>query len=425
MRLLTKITLNLLSISVFVFLFGMVVFYFSLRQEVDHNINLELDKRKTSITKELDAAHSSINKPVSPGDRVLITPLKEPRPMMNFSDTLLYNQDDQRYSLYRQLGFVKTINNQSYYIQIFKPLEETDRLIVRIILMMNLLMFTIIIALLIANRYSSRKGWKVFYNTIDKINNYDINSHEPFSLEQSDVKEFADLNRVLRTMTERISADYVNLKEYIENASHEIQTPLAIINSKMELLLQCDDMTEKQYRMVADAYDASNRLSRLDKTLILLAKIENRQFPGSQPVDPSEIINHQLENLEDLIHSKKINVIRHLDDKVTIDMNPYLAEILLVNLIKNAVRHNITGGDLIIELSKSKLIIANSGPSLKMDAEMVFKRFYKSSSSPESLGLGLAIVQKICDMYGFKVEYSYPNEMHTMMVDFSIGSSEK
>jgi signal transduction histidine kinase len=288
--------------------------------------------------------------------------------------------------------------------------------------MMNLLMFTIIIALLIANRYSSRKGWKVFYNTIDKINNYDINSHETFSLEQSDVKEFADLNRVLRTMTERISADYLNLKEYIENASHEIQTPLAIINSKMELLLQCDDMTEKQYRMVADAYDASNRLSRLDKTLILLAKIENRQFPGSQPVDPAEIINHQLESLEDLIHSKKINVIRHLDDKATIEINPYLAEILLVNLIKNAVRHNITGGDLIIEFSKYKLIIANSGPSLKMDAEMVFKRFYKSSSSPESLGLGLAIVQKICDVYGFKVEYSYSNEMHTMMVDFATGS---
>jgi len=284
---------------------------------------------------------------------------------------------------------------------------------------MNLMMIIIIIALLVANRHSSRQGWKVFYDTIEKINNYDVNSHETFSLNQSDIKEFADLNRVLLVMTERIKNDYINLKEYIENASHEIQTPLAIINSKMELLLQTGDMTEKQYKMVADAYEASIRLSRLDKTLILLAKIENRQFPDSKPVNPAIMINDQLESLEDLIHSKKIKVIKKLDDQIAIQMNPYLTEILLVNLIKNAIRHNITGGELIVELSSSRLRIANSGPPLKMDPEMLFKRFQKSSPSPESLGLGLAIVQKICDMYGFKVGYSYQNEMHEMIVEFT------
>ena len=400
----------------------MVAFYYILRQQVDHNINLELEKRQTSINKELDSAHSSLDKPVSLSEKVLITPLNKPRPTVSYSDTLLYNPEENRYSLYRQLGFVKKISNQAYYIQIFKPLEETDRLIVRIVLMMNILMIIIIIVLLVVNRYSSRQGWKVFYDTIDKINNYDVNSHETFSLNQSDIKEFADLNRVLLTMTERIKNDYINLKEYIENASHEIQTPLAVINSKMELLLQFGDMNEKQYKMVADAYEASNRLSRLDKTLILLAKIENRQFPGAKPVDPAIMINNQLESLEDLILSKKIKIIQRLDNEVTITMNPYLAEIMLVNLIKNAIRHNITGGDLIIELTKHSLKIANSGPPLKMDPEMLFKRFQKSSSSPESLGLGLAIVQKICDMYGYKVGYSYQNEMHTMSVEFAAES---
>ena len=419
MGLLNKITLNLLTISIFIFLFGMVGFYYSLRQQVDQNINLELEKRKTSINKELDAAHSAINQPVSLSEKVLITPLNSSRPPISFSDTLLFNPEANKYALYRQLGFVKTINNQAYYIQIFKPLEETDRLIVRIVMIMNLMMIIIIIALLVANRHSSRQGWKVFYDTIEKINNYDVNSHETFSLNQSDIKEFADLNRVLLVMTERIKNDYINLKEYIENASHEIQTPLAIINSKMELLLQTGDMTEKQYKMVADAYEASIRLSRLDKTLILLAKIENRQFPDSKPVNPAIMINDQLESLEDLIHSKKIKVIKKLDDQIAIQMNPYLTEILLVNLIKNAIRHNITGGELIVELSNSRLRIANSGPPLKMDPEMLFKRFQKSSPSPESLGLGLAIVQKICDMYGFKVGYSYQNEMHEMIVEFT------
>jgi len=421
LRLLNKITLNLLSISLFIFLFGMVAFYYVLREQVDQNINLELEKREKSINKELDSVHSTTNPTVNLSEKVLITLLDKPRPLVSFSDTLLFNPDENKYAIYRQLGFVKNIGDQSYFIQIFKPLEETDRLIVRIVMMMNLLIIIIIITLLIANRHSSRQDWKVFYDTINKINNYDVNSFEAFTLKRSDIKEFADLNRGLLTMTERIKNDYLNLKEYIENASHEIQTPLAIINSKMELLMQWGDMKEKQYKIVADAYDASNRLSRLNKTLILLAKIENRQFPESSPVNPTIMINHQLESLEDLINSKKIKVTKRFENDITIHINPYLAEILLVNLIKNAIRHNITGGDLIIELTKHSFEIANSGPPLQMDPAMLFERFHKSSSSPESLGLGLAIVQKICTLYGFKVGYNYNNEMHVMHVEFAKG----
>lgn len=422
MRLLNKITLNLLAISLFSFLMGMMVFYFMLRQQVDQNINLELSKRALSISKIFDDAHhSSSSQTVNLSDTIIITPITQPRVAERFSDTLLLNPETNKYSIYRQHGFVKTIHNQDYYIQIFKPLEETDRLIIRIVILMNILVVMIILTLIFANRYSSRQDWKVFYDTIRKINNYDVNTHEAFILQDSDIKEFEDLNRVLFTMTERIKNDYLNLKEYIENASHEIQTPLAIINSKMELLLQSGDMKEKQYKTVADAYEASNRLSRLNKTLILLAKIENRQFPESKAVNPVIMINHQLESLEDLIHAKKIKITKNLESEVTLQMNPYLAEILLVNLIKNAVRHNIPGGELILELSAISLKISNSGPPLQMDPQMLFKRFHTSSASPESLGLGLSIVQKICRMYGFSVRYSYENNLHCMQVDFAKG----
>ncbi len=418
MRLLNKITLNLLAISIFVFMFGMAAFYYILRHQVDRNINQELETRRMSISKELDSIHSSSNPTVSLNEKVIITPLDKPMPQVKLKDTILFNPDENRYSLYRELGFVKTVNNKVYYVQIFKSLEETDRLIKQIVFSMTGLILLIIITLLIVNRISSLRGWKVFYDTIEKINDYDVNSHESFSLNQSDIKEFDDLNRVLLKMTERIQNDYINLKEYIENASHEIQTPLAVISSKMELLLQNSDLKQKHYKTVADAYEAANRLSRLNKTLILLAKIENRQFPESLPVRLAEIINLQLENLEELIHAKKIKLIKKLEEEFTINMNPYLAEILQINLIKNAVRHNIPGGELIIELTKSKLLIANSGPPLTLEPELLFKRFHKSSSTPESLGLGLAIVQKICEMYNFKISYTYQNDLHTMTVEF-------
>ncbi len=275
----------------------------------------------------------------------------------------------------------------------------------------------IIITLLITVRHTSLVAWNVFYDTVKKINQYDINSHNEFTLKQSEVKEFDDLNRNLKAMTERIKKDYSNMKEYTENASHEMQTPLAIINSKMEILLQSDNLNEKQLKAVVDAYEASNRLSKLNKTLLLLAKIENRQFPDSKNVKPEELIKNQLENLEDLIVSKQLNVELHIEKSIEIQMNSYLAEILLANLIKNAIRHNVVGGNLIIKADSNKICISNSGVEKEIDTSKLYERFHKNSSSPDSLGLGLAIVQKICEVYNFNINYSYQNQMHLFCIE--------
>lgn len=419
MRLLTKTSLNLLSISLFIYLFGVIAFYYSLRVQVDSNVNKEMGKRKFSIVRQMKEAHDSVSQPPNRNEIMLVTPVEKAGSPDRYADTLIYNREEQRYQLYRQLGFSETINNQPYDIRIFKSLEETDSLIVSIIMTMTILVILLIVTLLVVNRYSSRLVWGVFYDTVEKVNRYDLNSHEDFTLNDSDVKEFSDLNRVLRTMTERIKNDYLNLKEYTENASHEIQTPLAIISSKLELLLQSGEMKEKQYKALADAYEASIRLSKYNSTLILLAKIENKQFPESKKVSPEAIINMLLENLEDLIRSKKIELVKKMEPDVTLQMNPYLAEMLFVNLVKNAVRHNVKGGELVVEVEKSFLRISNTGPDHPLDEGLLFKRYHKSSSSPESLGLGLAIVQKICALYGFEVKYHFEQHMHCLTIVFN------
>jgi signal transduction histidine kinase len=409
----------LLSISLFIYLFGIIAFYYSLRIQVDSNVNKEMDKRKASIVRQMEEAHSSVAQPPNRNEMVLVTPVERESLSDRYADTLIYNKVEQRYQLYRQLGFHEKVNNQNYYIQIFKSLEETDTLIIRIITTMTVLIVLLIIALLVVNRYSSRLVWGAFYDTVDKINRYDVNVHEDFALQESDVKEFEDLNRGLKAMTERIKNDYLNLKEYTENASHEIQTPLAIINSKLELLLQSGEMTEKQYKALADAYEASIRLSKYNSTLILLAKIENKQFPESKMVSPEAILDDLLENLDDLIRTKKIEVIRQIKPEVTVHMNPYLAEMLIVNLVKNAVRHNVKGGKLVVEVDSGFLQISNTGPETALDENLLFKRYFKSSSSPESLGLGLAIVQKICALYGFELSYQFLDGLHRLNVRFN------
>ena len=419
MRLLTKTTLNLLSISLFIYLFGVIAFYYSLRLQVDGKVNTEMEKRKNSIVRQMEEAHSSVSQPPGRSEMVLIKPVDKTGSQDHYADTLIYSKEEHRYQLYRQLAFTETVNDQSFEVRIFKSLEETDSLIVSIIMTMTILVILLILTLLIVNRYSSRMVWSAFYDTIEKINRYDLNAHEDFALQDSDVKEFSELNRVLHAMTERIKNDYLNLKEYTENASHEIQTPLAIINSKLELLLQSGEMNEKQYKALADAYEASIRLSKYNSTLILLAKIENKQFPESKMVSPEAILKGLLENLEDLIRSKKIEVVKQIDPEVRLMMNPYLAEMLIVNLVKNAVRHNVKGGRLLVEVTSTCIRISNTGSGVSADENLLFKRFYKSTTSPESLGLGLAIVQKICALYGFEIAYQFREQMLCMTVVYN------
>lgn len=418
MKLLTKTNLNFLSISLFIFLFGIFAFYYLLRQEVYNNVNLELSKRKTAIIHQFDSSIFTARVPERISEQVIISQIdKNAHISQGYSDTLIFNKIEKRHKVYRQLQFTTTYKGRNYHLRIFRSLEESDDLIVKIFLMMTILIFIIIILLLLLNRRSTLRAWNVFYDTIDKIKKYNLDSHEQFSLKKSDVKEFDELNKVLLAMTEKIKTDYINLKEYTENASHEIQTPLAIINAKMEILLQSGDLKEAQLKAVSDAYEASNRLSKLNNSLILLSKIENRQFPESKQVEPRHLIEVQLEILEDLILSKNISIVKNFSEPLTIMMNPYLAEIMLSNLIKNAIRHNVVGGKLIIDFYKEQIVISNTGLKNKIDKDILFKRFHKSSSSSDSLGLGLAIVLKICEVYGFSVEYDYKNEMHCMKVN--------
>jgi len=423
LKLLTKTNLNFLSISLFIFLFGIFAFYYLLRQQVDKNVNLELEKRKSSILFQFDSTYLSARIPESFNEKIIIAAVKETSSVIaGYSDTLIYDKLEKKHSVYRQLQFSTIYKGANYHLRIFKSLEESDQLIVRIFLIMTILVFLIIITLLVLNRRSTLKAWNVFYDTIEKIKNYNLNSQEQFSLKKSDVKEFDELNKVLLIMINKIKTDYFNLKEYTENASHEIQTPLAIINAKMEMLLQSGDMKENQYKAVSDAYEAANRLSKLNNSLILLSKIENRQFPDSKSVDPKKLIETQLEILEDLILSKNIEVERNFKEPLIIQMNPYLAEILFSNLIRNAIRHNVDGGKIIIDFAQDKISISNSGLGHKIDNEILFKRFRKSSASVESLGIGLAIVRKICDLYNFTVQYDFKNELHCMEINFKMNS---
>lgn len=419
MKLITKTSLNFLSISIFVFLFGIVGFYYLLRDQVNQNINQELELKVEQMISQINSAHSSEKIEVKQNEKIIFRQIKATDLVQKgFGDTIIFDQQKKSYEYYRYYGHVLNWNNNLYFIQILKPLREFDNLIVRMTLATTGLILLISFVLLFMNWKTSVQAWKVFYNTVDKIQDYNVRSGKKLELEDSDIKEFDDLNKVLTSMTDRIEKDYLNIKEYTENASHEFQTPLAIINSKMENLLQDESLPEKQLHAIADAYEASNRLSRINKTLLLLSRIENLQYPEKEEVKLKDIMEYQLNAVEDLIDAKDLKLVKNINE-TQVSMNPYLADVLFLNLLKNAISHNVEGGSINIDLNANYFSVSNSGISQAIDPSHLFKRFHKASKSPDSTGLGLAIAHKICEVSSFKIDYYYENDLHHFKVVFN------
>jgi len=419
MKLATKSSLNFLSVALFTFLFGIIAFYYTLRFQVDKFINNELNIAKVAFFEKSDNLSSLEGTYLG---ACQLMPLKSVAnlndTLVHFQDTLILNPQTKKLLPYRQMTFVISTKHSAFEVKIIRPLEETDRLIINLFLFMTLLVILLILILLIINQYSSHQLWKDFYVSLDKINKFNLDTQTEIDLPETEIKEFEDLNTVLCLMSKRIASDYSRMKEYTENASHEIQTPLAIINAKLEMLLQCKELPEKQYQIIADASEASDRLARLNKTLILLTRIENRQFPEMETIFPQEIIERQLENYEEIIQSKRIRLSTSFEPNVSIQMNPTLSEILFLNLIKNAIRHNIPNGLLILKLDEKGMEIANSGDILKVNSDLLFNRFYKSTKSSKSLGLGLAIVKKITELFQIEINYEYKENLHRIYLQF-------
>jgi len=219
-------------------------------------------------------------------------------------------------------------------------------------------------------------------------------------------------------MSNSVLKDYEALKSFTENASHEIQTPLAVINSKIELLMQSENFSEPQMRHIQHIQEEVSRLSKLNQSLLLLTKIDNQQFKDHERVDIANIITRQLDNYEELMAAKEITLTKNIAGESFVMMNKTMAEILVSNLIINAIKHNIKNGTIEISADENQFTVKNTGATLSTNPGELFERFKKDKVNSESLGLGLSIVKKIADQYHFKTGYHYTNGLHTVSVFF-------
>lgn len=320
---------------------------------------------------------------------------------------------------YRVLYTREFIEGQPEILMIQLNLVESDDLIT----MLARIYFGILLALLVviffATRFISNRLWKPFYDTLQKIEAFNIEKHTVPAFSKTRIQEFCQLNAGLEKLINGTMLSYKIQKRFTENASHELQTPLALFQSKLDLLLQETDLSPEQARLIQSLYEASARLCRVNKNLLLLAKIENNQFIDLQPVSLSATIKEVLPYFKEQAEAKRLSLFTNIDSaKTVLEANKGLVEMVINNLLLNAIRHNCQNGTIRITIEGGVLNISNTGSESPLNRDFLFQRFSKLADQPQSNGLGLAIVKEICDRYNWKINYIWVNKMHNFYISF-------
>ena len=409
MKLTTKTSLSFISLSTIFFLIGSVFMYFAVRVILAEDLSSRLYQMQGNFIDNINNKNdinSASNQHVFIKESFDINTTQ-------FSDTVLIEND--KYVLYRKICFYHNIHNKIYKVEILQSQAQTDLLIWRIVILNVALAMVFFLIIFFLNQISVRRGLKVFYSTVSKLENFNISKPELMYFENAEIDELKKLTEVLKKMSLKISSDFNEQKEYTENVSHEIQTPLAIISSKADELLQSENLKKEEMEQLEIIMNTTTRLAKINQALILLTKIDNRFYTDISVISIDKIIHEKLDFFSDLISEKRIILKTNICNALDFKMNRYLADTLFLNIIKNAIMHNNINGSINIILEGNILQIMNTGPKL-LSKENIFKRFVRSSNK-DSLGIGLSIVKRVCNFYFIDINYSF-DEVHRFNLNF-------
>ncbi|MFV0328782.1 MAG: sensor histidine kinase [Dysgonomonas sp.] len=311
------------------------------------------------------------------------------------------------------------IQDRSYILMSRIAMIENKDLVRTLVGQYGILFLVLLVCMLFVQRILSKKLWRPFYTSLSKVDNFDIIQGNVPLFDDVDIKEFDRLNTILSNLISNNQKAYNQQKEFVQNASHELQTPLAVFQSKLDVFFQEPNLSENQVETIHSLYDILSRLTRLNKNLLLLARIDNNQFKEIENIDFKEVLEKQLDYLKVLAESEGIAISTNIED-VILSANKILLESLINNLVVNSIRHNATTADaqIIITLSSGSFIIENTGEKQPLDSDKIFRRFSRTSENKKGNGLGLSIAYQVCKLHGWEIIYSYQNSMHRFEVRF-------
>ncbi|PSL46314.1 signal transduction histidine kinase [Chitinophaga niastensis] len=315
-----------------------------------------------------------------------------------------------------------SIKNTNYEISSYNYIPGSRQILDAILGTVIWKLLLIILCVGITARLVSQRILHTLRQTMKKIQGFNVKQKVQFP--QTGTQEFKELNSFLQKMTDKAVDEYASVKEFSENASHELQTPLAVLRNKLELLSETN-IEENQAALISDMQNAIEKLSKINRSLTLLAKLENNEYAVSENIKFCRVAKDVLAAYEDRIEMKNLSVKTDFAKNILLKIHPTLADMLMNNLVGNAIRHNVQDGSIELVLTQKKLVVKNTGLPPEMPVEELFQRFKKGNQCSESVGLGLSIVKQICEVSGFFISYHYSNQLHVLQIDFQSKSQEE
>ena len=413
MKLFTKYTRVNLFATIVIFLLSVVAFYFAIRfiviDQVDSDLRIEEREIETYVKE-----HNALPEPIPVKDqKISYAPSGDHSHKKRFTTIAIKGERDS----FRILQFGITVNEKNYMATVAKSLEGTDDLANSILFIALATILLIMGASLIINRVLLKRLWQPFYSSLDILKNFRVDKKQSLDFPPTQIDEFSFMNQTIQKTTNQAQQEYSLLKEFTENASHEMQTPLAIIRSKLDLLIQDENLSEGQSKTMQSAYSAIEKLSRLNQSLLLLAKIENNQFAETTTINLKQKLEEKLDAFHELWQNQGISVSSSLAD-ATVSLNNELTDILLNNLLSNATRHNFSNGCIKIILKVKTLEISNSSKEKELNSQQMFLRFFSQEKKSRYNGLGLSIIKQISDVSGFSIRYLFTGNEHRFILSW-------
>ncbi len=334
-----------------------------------------------------------------------------------FSDTLLLNPLENEMEPFLRLTFPVKMRGQIWQVDLFQSSVEREDIAATVAGLLAILFVLLFGVLVWVNRSVSRHVWQPFFQALDRMRQFRLADLTPLNLPDSSVAEFDELHRTLEELAEKVQRDFRTVKQFTENASHELQTPLAVIQNKIDALLQEETLSEAQVQQLDLIAQNVRRMARLNQTLLLLAKIENDQFAIRERLDLKPLLEKRLHWLEDFFLEKQL--ILQIDlTSVVININSVIAETLVTNLLTNAVKHTVINGQVKILLTINELTITNTANKPDASPEQLMERFARGNTRIEGLGLGLSMIQEICEKNRFLLKIYFENDHWTTSIYF-------
>lgn len=420
MKLIYRIALRLSLVLLPLMALWGALFYFTMVDEINDEADDALEDYSELIVKRMLAGRE-LPKPNSGSNnsysivRIDAAEAAE-RPHIEYYDAEVYIPEKEETEPARVLTTIFQDDDGHYYeLKVATPTFEKEDLLAAILYWVVFLYLLLLLTTISLTVWVFQRSMRPLYALLHWLDGYTPGRNAAPVPNDTRISEFRRLNAAAQQAADRSERLFEQQKQFVGNASHELQTPLAVLGNRLEWLLDNTEPTETQMEELLKMQRTLRHIVRLNKTLLLLTKIDNGQFPESSEVDITALIGEQLSLYDEIYAGRGIVCSVHASGAFVVRMNESLASILVTNLLKNAYLHTDEAGAVEVELRDRTLTVANDGTA-PLDAEHIFERFYQGSRKEGSTGLGLALVSAVARYYGLRIDYRFEHGRHCFSV---------